>query len=67
MKPDYPIVRDDGFTGGLFNGNKRTGELYLSVFKAGDEVDRSGPIPLEEITPDLMQFLPPGWTKEGAN
>jgi hypothetical protein len=67
MKPANPQVRDDHFTGELFTGNKRTGELFMSVFKNGVEVDRIGPIPPEQITPEMTEFLPPSFTQEGAN
>jgi len=67
MKLENPIVRDDSFTGSVFHGNKRTGELFICTFENGVEVERVGPIPPETIRPEEVQYLPPGWTREGAN
>lgn len=67
MRPDNPQVLHDGYTGELITGNRRTGELFLSEFAGGVEVDRKGPIPPERITPAMVEFLPPSWTKAGAN
>lgn len=53
--------------GTFFNTHKPTGELYLSTFEAGIEVKRIGPIPAEMIDEKLAEFLPPSWTKAGAN